>query len=99
MNRYLDKNILKTLGFVEGIPEKEQEELLLRIHAVLFQRVMLEVLRILPKEKADLLEALLDQDAAMDEVGTFLKENVPSMEQIVFAEIERFKKEAKSVMG
>lgn len=73
------------------VPEKEKEEFLIQAGALIYQNVLIRVLEIMPDEKQDEFEKILDNNAKPEEVFEFLKAKVENFERIVQEEVQKFK--------
>lgn len=98
MTNILKQNIIKELG-IDILPEKEQEEALLRIGRIIFQSVLIRVMEQLNAKEKDQFTKLLtekpdDEKAILD----FLKSKIPNLNEIVNEEVASFKKESLDFM-
>ncbi|MDI6603324.1 MAG: hypothetical protein QME57_04460 [Patescibacteria group bacterium] len=98
MEDILKQNIIKNLG-IDTLPEKEQEEVLLRIGKIIFQSVLIRVMERLNSKEKDQFTRLLtekpdDEKAILD----FLKSKISNFNEIVNEEIISFKKESLDFM-
>ncbi|PIR71538.1 MAG: hypothetical protein CO145_02430 [Candidatus Nealsonbacteria bacterium CG_4_9_14_3_um_filter_37_13] len=98
VNKILHQNIIKELD-IDALPEKEQEEALLRVGKIIFQSVLIRVMEKLNSEEKDQFTKLLtekpdDEKAILD----FLKSKIPNFNEIVNEEVAGFKKESLDFM-
>lgn len=96
--KILERNIFKEIG-LDVLPEKEQEEALLRIGKIIFQAVLIRVMAKLNSREKDQFTKLLtekpnDEKAILD----FLKSKIPNLNEIVNEEVASFKKESLDFM-
>jgi hypothetical protein len=92
-NTILRQNIIKQLG-IETLPEKEQEEILLRIGKIIFQSVLIRVMeRLNSKEKDEFTQLLTEKPDDEKAILDFLKSKIPDLDEIVNEEVATFKKE------
>ncbi|MEK7452947.1 MAG: hypothetical protein AAB614_01810 [Patescibacteria group bacterium] len=100
MYKVLQQNIIKELG-IDNLPEKEKEEMLLRIGKIIFQDVMFRVVEILSEKDQDEMSKLFDETAGDDEgdkVLDFLRSKIDNFDDIVGEEIVKFKEESVDIM-
>jgi hypothetical protein len=89
----LRKNIIKELG-IDTLPEKKQEEILLRIGKIIFQAVLIRVMeRLNSKEKDEFTELLVKKPNDEEAILGFLKSKIPDLDEIVNEEVATFKRE------
>lgn len=98
MPNILQQNIIKDLG-IDTLPEKEQEEALLRVGKIIFQSVLIRVMEQLNANEKDQFTKLLtekpdDERAILD----FLKSKIPNLNEIVNEEVASLKKESLDFM-
>jgi hypothetical protein len=94
--------LLQKIGDEFGLstlPPEKQEELLARIGGIIYQAVLMRVLSQMTEIEQDEFDSLLEKGAEPDEIFSFLKEKVPSVETIIKEESDAFKKETIEVMN
>jgi len=94
----IKNNIISSLN-LDNLPEKEKEEIVLRIGSIIYQNVLMRVMEIMPDKDQDEFEKLLDNNAKPEEVFAFLKNSVRDFEKIVNEEAEKFKDKASVMMS
>ncbi len=101
MNDLILKNIEKELG-LESLPEKEKNEILLRISVIIYQGVMLKIIDILSEEDQETLNTFFKDESEQDQgdkILEFLKSKIENLDDVVLEEVEKFKKESLEVMN
>ncbi len=98
MVNILQQNIIQELS-LDVLPEKEQEEAILRIGRIIFQAVLIRVMEELSTREKNEFDKLLrekpdDEKAILD----FLKSKIPNLDEIVNEEVAAFKKESLEFM-
>lgn len=93
----IQKNIKSALE-IENLPPDEQQEIILRVGAVIYQNVLMRVMEIMTEADQDKFEKLLDENAKPEEIFTFLKNTVKDFEKIIEAEALAFKNKASGIM-
>lgn len=84
---------------LDRIPAGEQARMLLAIHDIIFQGVMLAVVRRLSETGLAAFEKLMERDASGEEAASFLEKEIPDFESIVIGEIARFKRDSKDALA
>lgn len=77
---------------LEQLPEEEQKELLEKMGKVVFERILIKVIKKLTDEQASHLTKLL-KEKKMEEFGKYLDEKVPDSASIMKEEVEKYRKE------
>jgi hypothetical protein len=99
MDDTIKKTIINDLG-LGALPADKQEETLMRVGKMIFQGVLMRITENLTEEAQGELETLLGAEKPEEEaLLAFLTKNVPNLEEIVKAEVARFKEESAKVMG
>lgn len=89
----LGANIIAELG-IEALPEERRVGIINKLSELVQQRVMLQIAEKLSEADAHALEALIDTKGESDPaVANFIVEKIPTMPDIVRAEIIAVKKE------
>ncbi len=94
--------LLQKIGEEFGLstlPPEKQEELLARIGGIIYQAVLMRVLSQMTESEQDEFDSLLEKNSEPEEIFSFLKEKVPSVETIIKEEADAFKKETLDVMN
>ncbi|MDQ5962109.1 MAG: hypothetical protein QG669_502 [Patescibacteria group bacterium] len=94
--------LLQKIGEEFGLstlPPEKQEELLARIGGIIYKSVLMRALDQMSEVEQDEFDKILEQDKGPEEIFAFLKEKVPTIEQIIKEESEAFKKETMDVMN
>lgn len=94
----IKNNIISSLN-LDNLPEKEQEEIIIRIGSIIYQNVLIRVMETTADKEQDEFEKLLDNNAKPEEIFSFLKNNVKDFEKIVNEEAEKFKDKASVMMS
>ncbi len=90
MKKIADINLLKSLG-LDALPVADQEAMLLQIGDVIYESIISRVLgELKSKEKTD-LDYMLTHNPTPEQIGEFMSEKVPHIDQIATEEIEAFK--------
>lgn len=97
MNPLLQK-IGEEFGLSTLSPEK-QTELLTRIGGVIYQSVLMRALDQMTEDEQDAFDTLLEKNIEPEEIFSFLKEKVPTIETIIKEESDAFKKEMVDTMS
>jgi hypothetical protein len=98
MSNSLQQHIADALS-LDSLSPEEQQEMLLRAGAVIYQNVLIRVLEVLSDTDQDEFEKLLDSSASQEELFGFLKLKVPGLETIVKEEAQKFKNKSSDIMG
>jgi hypothetical protein len=99
MEDILQQNIIKDLG-LDGLPEEEQKEAFLKIGEIIFSGVLSRVLDELSDEEAAEFEKIISETPDDEEkIMGFMREKVPTLDDIVKEEIAKFKKESADFMN
>lgn len=92
------QNIIKSLG-IDTLPEKEQEEVLLKVGTIIFQSVLARVMDVLePEEKDQFTKILTEKPDDEKAIMEFLESKVSNLDEIVNEEVANFKKESLDFM-
>ncbi len=98
VKQILHQNIIKELG-LDMLPEKEQQEALLRVGKIIFQSVLIRVMEELnTKGKNQLTKLLTEKPDDEKIILDFLKSKIPDLNKIVNEEIIHFKQESLGFM-
>jgi hypothetical protein len=98
MDKILQQNIIKDLGF-DKLPQKDQEEALLSAGRVIFQAVLIRVLDILSEEEKEEFEKIIAKNPEdQEKIMKFLNSKIPDLEEISREEITIFKKECLNLL-
>jgi hypothetical protein len=84
-------NLIKELG-LKQLSEKEQKELLEKMGKVVYERILIKVIKKLTDEEASKLTELL-KEKKIEEFGKYLDEKVPNSASIMKEEVEKYRKE------
>jgi len=85
------KDLIEELHF-DSLPLEKQEELIMRMSEVVYDRAILKVLEVLTAEESVKLTSLLGEEK-QQEAGDFLVEKVPGFDEIIKKEIMDFQQE------
>ena len=86
-------DLIKELG-LENLPKEKQEEMLIEIGNVVQQRIIIRISQEMPEEnKAEFEKIMQDKKDQPEEIEKFIKEKVPTIDDIVAEEIGRYKQE------
>lgn len=95
----LNQNIIQHFG-LEGLGPKKQEETILRIGKLIYQKVMIRAMELLDDKAQDefdkFLNALPKNENAQDKIMEFLKIKIPNLDEITKEEVAKLKKETVS---
>ncbi|MBI3335340.1 MAG: hypothetical protein HY001_02480 [Candidatus Portnoybacteria bacterium] len=94
----LELNILELFG-LKNLSEDEQKKFLEYAAGLVLDRVVAQLLKELPEEKKQVFLDLFKEGIPDEQKVSFLKENAPDLEAIVFEEIMAFKEEAVKLAG
>ncbi len=94
----IQKNITHALD-IEGLSPEEQQEIILRVGGIIYQNVLMRVMETMSDTDQDEFEKLLDNNAAPEDVFTFLNEKVPDFEKIIDEEAKKFNDKASHIMS
>lgn len=94
----LPRDISSLLG-LDALSEGERQQMLAKISELIHSAVIARALMVMPKEKQDEFEKLLDGNPAPEAVAGFLQTNVPDLSTIVEEEVRRFKEESVNILG
>lgn len=94
----INEDISKAFA-LNRIPEGEQARVLLAIHNIIFQGVLLAVVRRLSATGLAAFEKLMERDANGEEVASFLEKEIPDLGSIIIEEIARFKRDGKEALA
>lgn len=87
-------NLFKELG-LDNLPQKEQEEIIIKIGEILQKKIILRVLDELDEEGKDEFEKVIGEQGDDEEaVLNFLRLKLPKLDEMVNEEIEAFKNES-----
>lgn len=92
----LELNILELFG-LKNLSQEEQKKFLAYAAGLVLDRVVARLAKELSPEKKEAFFALFKEGIPDEQKVSFLKENVPDLEAIVFEEIMAFKEEAVKV--
>ncbi len=93
----INKNIVHALE-IDKLPPEEQQEIIVRVGALIYQNVLMRVMETMPQADQDEFEKILDKNAGPEEIFTFLKNKVPDFEQVIDEEAIKFRDKANSIM-
>lgn len=68
---------------LSDLPPKEQEQMLLDIQEIIYESSMVRFVEQMDEQTRSDFEALMDRDAADEEIEAFLKERVPHADELV----------------
>lgn len=94
----IQKNIENVLELDE-LPAKEQQEILLRVGAIIYQNVLMRVMETMTDGDTDEFEKLLDNNAKPEEIFSFLKNKVENFEEVIEEEAKKFKDKTNNIMS
>lgn len=93
MEEKIKSYVLQALG-IDRLPEREQEEAILRAGRIIFQAVLLRAIEGLDESDEQELDKLLTASPRDEErVLDFFKSKIPNLDEIVREEAERFRDE------
>src|SRR3989344_906294 len=98
MDTNLKVNIISALG-IDNLPPKEQEDIITRVGALIFQKVMMRVMDELDENDQDILEKLVDQGSTPEVLFDFLREKEPNLSVIIREESAKFKQESLNIIN
>lgn len=93
---YLDLDLLEGLG-LDSLTAEKKEELSQQMVQVIDQRIFTYALQVLPEEKKQELDQLLDDESA--DIGAFFKQQIPHFDLVVADSIAGFKAEMVELYG
>ncbi len=96
MNSLNDK--IKNSLDITGLPESEQEEIILRVGGLIYQNVLLRVLETMGARDKTSFDALLDKNPSQEEVFLFLTEKIPNLQELIDEEAIKFKEKSSNIM-
>ncbi len=91
----LKKKILEHLG-IETIPQEMQNEIIAKFGEVVFKEILLQTLERFDESQQKEYEQMLERNASPEEMETFLKQEIPDYEQLVFSVIDSLMKDLKN---
>ncbi|MDE2399479.1 MAG: hypothetical protein KGL67_00480 [Patescibacteria group bacterium] len=94
----IQKNITSALD-LNKLPLQEQQEIIMRVGAIIYQNVLMRVLETMSESEQDEFEKLLDSNAKPEEVFAFLKNKVENFEEIIDEEAFKFKTKSDNIMS
>lgn len=94
----IQKNITNALE-IDSLPPEEQQEIILRVGAIIYQNVLIRVMEILTDSEQDEFEKLLDTGAKPEEIFAFLKDKVKDFEKIIDEEAVKFRDKSSNMMS
>jgi len=98
---YLQKDLITELG-LQDLPLEKQEQMILRIGALIQQNVILRIINELNEEDKDEFDKVLAAEDG-DKTLSFLQSKLPTLDDIVKDEVAKFKQNAiarlQAVMG
>ncbi len=74
-------NIIEALNLAE-LPEAEQEEMLLDLQDLVFKGTMVRLIEMMDEKTREEFSALLDKDAAEEEIEAFIEKHVPNADAV-----------------
>jgi hypothetical protein len=99
MANLMADNFITELG-LDKLPPEKQQELFAKIGEVIFQGVLIRVLDEMKPAEQKKLKAFLEVTGEDGEkIIKYLEENVPDFNQLVEAEVEKFKKESYNLIN
>lgn len=93
------KQTIKSVLEIEKLPPELQEEMILRVGAVIYQNVLIRASELIRNEDQEELEKMFDKNSTTEEVFSFLKDKVPGFEKIIEEEALKFKDKANTIMS
>lgn len=93
------QNNIKNALDLDSLPPEEQQEIILRVGALIYQNVLIRVLETMEEADQDEFEKLLDMGAKPEEVFSFLKNKVKDFEKIIDEEATKFKDKSSHIMS
>ncbi len=78
---------------LEGLSEKEKEDILQRMGRIIFEMALIRILDEMEESTAKEFEEFLEKNQEPEKVLKFLKEKVPNLEEILEEEARKFKSE------
>lgn len=94
----IQKNIESVLE-LDNLPVEEQQEIMLRIGAIIYQNVLMRVMETMTDGDQNEFEKLLDNNAKPEEIFSFLKNKVQDFEKIINEEATKFKNKSNNIMS
>ncbi len=83
---------------LEGISEKEKNDILQRMGRIIFEMALIRILDEMDDETAKEFEEFLEKNQNPEEILKFLREKVPNLEDILAEEARKFKEETFDVL-
>ncbi|MEK7615239.1 MAG: DUF5663 domain-containing protein [Patescibacteria group bacterium] len=94
----LRQNILMGLG-LDRLSAEEQEKALQALGTVIFQKVIIRVLELLPAERLSEFNRILESEEQVPgSLLSFLKKEIPNLDAVLSEEIAEFKRDSMEVM-
>jgi len=86
----LSVDLIKELG-LDWLPDEERQKILDEMSELVSRAIWLKIMDNLNETQAEALGALIDTATDHAEVTNFLKQNIPSIEEIIREEVARYK--------
>jgi hypothetical protein len=93
----LKKKIFEDLELID-LSEKEKDDILQRMGRIIFEMALIRILDEMDDETAKEFEQFLEKNQNPDDILKFLKEKVPTLEDILAEEAKTFKSEVFDVL-
>lgn len=94
----LMRNLIRELG-MDALEPQEQERTIQAVGDILFQRVLLRIIDMLPQEvMLQLSSAMESEEQNPGATLQFLRAHIPNFDVVVTAEVAEFKEDAIGVM-
>lgn len=94
----IKENIIDILG-LGSLPLEKQEDVLIRIGFLIYQNVLMRVMKTMTNEDKGEFERILDNNGEPEEIFIFLKNKVPNFEKKIEEEAEKFKNEVSKTLN
>jgi hypothetical protein len=99
MDPQLKENILNAFGLT-GLPPEQQDEMVAKIGATVFQGVLVKALETMSAADQKTLEAKLkDAGESPEAVLSAMQETIPDFAALVQTETERLAEESRRILG
>ncbi|MFA5870484.1 MAG: DUF5663 domain-containing protein [Candidatus Paceibacterota bacterium] len=86
----LNVDLIKELH-LDGLPDAERKNILDEMSELIARAIWLRIMDNLNEAQAESLETLIDTATDHAEITNFLKQNIPSIEEIIREEVAKYK--------
>ena len=97
MNPLPQQNLISDLG-LDALPQKTQEEIMLKLGTVIYQGILIRAMEILTDAQKDALDAKLEAEGD-EALFPFLQQNIPDFNAIIEAEVAKVKKDSADFLA